>query len=64
MPSYFVTEIASRSLIAIFIFDFMGDKGVAIVLPVFILWLVNIALPAMVGAFGIWKIKLNNQSID
>lgn len=62
MPSYFITEIASRSLIAVFIFDFLGDKGISVVIPVFIIWVVNIALPALIGAFGIWKIRLNNKT--
>jgi hypothetical protein len=50
-----------RGSIALFVFSMVSDDSPAILLAVFLIWLVNIGLPALVGTYFISSLKLKSK---
>lgn len=57
LPSLAILEIGVRGSIAIMLFGHFSANQAAIILASTLLWLVNIALPALIGTFYVYKIK-------
>lgn len=58
IPTFIISEIAVRGSVALFLFHFISPNDVAIFSASLVLWLLNVALPASFGVFGLTKIKL------
>lgn len=49
VPSFFVTELGIRGSVALFVFGMVSSNPGKIAMVVFSLWLVNVAVPTLVG---------------
>ena len=58
IPSFALTEIGVRGSAALFFIGLVSDKQVEIITAAFLLWLINISLPALIGLAGIFKVRL------
>ncbi len=63
IPSFTLAEIGIRGSLAITIFSIFVANTTGIFLAISLLWLINIALPAIVGSFFLLKLKLNNAGL-
>jgi len=58
IPSFTFAEIGIRGSLAITIFNTFVPSTIGIFLAISILWIINIALPAFVGSFFTFKLKI------
>lgn len=58
VPSFALTEIATRGAAAAFLFASVTQNSTGIITASFIVWLINLAFPALIGSVFIWKLKL------
>ncbi len=60
VPSVAITDLAVRGYIGVALFMSIGgiDSGLPILSASYLLWLINLALPAIVGSFLFFKIKM------
>ncbi len=57
IPTFAITEIAVRGATAVYFFSFVSDNTSAIISSSLLLWIINIALPSVIGSFFIWGLK-------
>lgn len=57
IPTFAFTEIVVRGASAIYFFSFISNNSTAIVASSLLLWIINIAIPALIGCFFIWELK-------
>jgi len=62
IPTFILSEIAVRGSVALFVFSFLSPNDVAIFSASLVLWLLNVALPATIGIFGLKKIQLPQKA--
>ncbi len=58
IPSFTIAEIGIRGSLAITIFSIFVPDTTGIFLAISLLWIINIALPAIVGSFFLFKLKI------
>ena len=58
IPTILVSEIGVRGSVALLVFGVISDMNIAIVSASFLLWVINIALPALIGLFNLKEIKI------
>ncbi|MBT8195807.1 MAG: hypothetical protein KJO64_05235, partial [Bacteroidia bacterium] len=58
IPGTGITELATRGAWVLVLFDGMVDNTVALLTTTYILWAVNLFIPAIIGAFFILTMKL------
>jgi hypothetical protein len=58
IPTFALTEIAVRTGTAVYFFSMISSNLNAIIASSLLLWLINIAVPAMTGGVFIWKLKI------
>lgn len=58
VPTIALAELGIRSGLGLFLFLPLGANGVAVILATTLLWLYNMALPALPAVFLIWRRKL------
>jgi uncharacterized membrane protein YbhN (UPF0104 family) len=57
IPTFALTEIVVRSATAVYFFGLVTYQTDAIISSSLLLWLINIAVPAIIGSFFIWELK-------
>jgi hypothetical protein len=57
VPSFAFTEIATRGAAAMYLFEASSSDGTAVLTASFIVWIINLAIPALIGGLFIWKLK-------
>jgi uncharacterized membrane protein YbhN (UPF0104 family) len=57
IPTFALAEIAVRGAVAVYFFGFVGADDKAVVAASFTIWLINLALPALIGSAFVWKLK-------
>ncbi len=57
IPTFALTEIAVRGASAVYFFSAVGADPAVIVAASFTIWFINLAMPAIIGSFFIWKLK-------
>jgi len=57
IPTVGISEIGVRGSVALFFFGIFVQNPVAVVSATLLLWIVNLALPAIIGSLGIVRIK-------
>ncbi len=57
IPTFALTEIAVRGATAVYFFGPLYPDTSAIIAASLLLWIINLAIPALVGGFSIWKLK-------
>ena len=64
LPSLAIFDIGVRSLAATHFFGYITDQQVAVVASTACIWFVNIIIPAVIGSYFVFKLKLfgNNNS--
>jgi uncharacterized membrane protein YbhN (UPF0104 family) len=61
VPSFAFTEIATRGAAAVYLFAaYTSDTGLIIAASILV-WIINLAIPALIGAIFIWKLKFFRQ---
>ncbi len=51
IPSFAIADLGIRGSLALFFFGALSDSYPAIIISVFLLWCLNLALPALIGVF-------------
>jgi len=60
VPSVALIEIGIRTNVALFVLGLIGNNPVGVLSASLLLWMINLTLPAIVGAFLLFKIKKTN----
>ncbi|MGQ0829785.1 MAG: hypothetical protein ACT4ON_15470, partial [Bacteroidota bacterium] len=58
IPTFSLTEIAVRSATAVYFFSTISVDSTAIVASSLLLWIINLAIPALVGSVFVLNLKL------
>ncbi|MCB9360051.1 MAG: flippase-like domain-containing protein [Flavobacteriales bacterium] len=58
IPTMLLSEIGVRSSVAVFVFGMISDNVIAIILASLLLWIINIATPAMFGLFNLKQLTI------
>lgn len=61
VPSVALLEIGVRTNVALFVLGLISDNAIGILSASLLLWMINLMLPALVGAFLLFKIKNSNS---
>jgi len=61
IPSFALTEIAVRSATSIYFFSTVTNDANAIVSSSITLWMINLAIPALIGGAFIWQLNFFND---
>lgn len=56
LPSFALTELGVRGSIAVFLFQNVSDNFSGDLLAVVLLWMINVALPALLGCFYVFNL--------
>ncbi|HEY0029612.1 MAG TPA: lysylphosphatidylglycerol synthase domain-containing protein [Bacteroidia bacterium] len=62
IPTFALTEIAVRAGTAVYFFSTINSDLSAIIASSLFLWIINIALPALMGSAFVWKLKFFKES--
>jgi uncharacterized membrane protein YbhN (UPF0104 family) len=57
IPSIALTEIVTRGAVAIYLFSAYTADTDLVLVSSFIVWIINLAIPALIGTAFIWKLK-------
>ena len=57
IPTFALTEIAVRTGVAIYFFGTISSSHVSILAASLFLWIINLAVPALIGSAFVWKLK-------
>lgn len=58
IPTILISEIGVRGSVALFVFGVVSDLDIQIIMASVLLWLINVALPALLGLFNLKELKL------
>lgn len=58
IPSFTLTEIGIRGSAAIFFFGMFSDNTIAVISATALIWIINVAIPAIIGAFVFFRTKI------
>ncbi len=62
IPTILISEIGIRGSVALFVFGTVSNMDIQIILASMVLWLINIALPTLLGLFNLKELKLIKQA--
>ena len=57
VPTIAITEIGVRGSVALFLFGLVSANTVGILSATFVMWIINLLLPALIGTFFIFTLK-------
>jgi hypothetical protein len=57
IPTIAITEIGVRGSVAVFLFGLISANTVGILSATFVMWIVNLLLPALIGTIFIFTLK-------
>lgn len=58
VPTFSISEVVTRGSVSVYLLGSIVDKPIHITAAYFALWIVNLAIPALIGSLFIIKIKL------
>ena len=58
IPSIFIFDVVIRASVAIYLFSFLEINGIIILAVVTLMWLLNFALPSILGSYFVLNFKL------
>ncbi|MEO6904475.1 MAG: lysylphosphatidylglycerol synthase domain-containing protein [Bacteroidia bacterium] len=61
IPTFALTEIVVRGAVAVSVFSLIEVDTFIIVSASLLLWIINLALPALIGSVFVWKLKFFKQ---
>ena len=61
IPSFALTEIAVRSASSVYFFSTITTDTNAIISSSITLWMINLAIPALIGGAFIWQLNFFND---
>lgn len=61
VPTIALTELAIRGSVAVTVISLFGGNSLHILEATFLLWIINLVLPAIVGSFTLLTLKLSKQ---
>ena len=61
VPTIALTELAIRGSVAVAVIGLFGGNSLHILEASFLLWLINLVLPAIAGSFTLLTLKLSKQ---
>lgn len=61
VPTFALSELAVRGAAAVYFFSPLFPNSSAIIAASLLLWIINLAIPALVGGIFIWKLKFFND---
>ncbi len=64
VPTFLLTEIGVRGAAAVYFFSLVGNDNVPILNAVFALWIINLALPALIGAVLMIDFKFGKEKAE
>ncbi len=64
VPTFLLTEIGVRGAAAVYFFSMLGNDNVPILNAVFALWIINLALPALIGAVLMVDFKFGKEKAE
>jgi len=62
IPTILLSEIGVRGSVALLVFGTVSDMDIHIVLASVLLWLINVALPALMGLFNLRQLKIMKEN--
>jgi uncharacterized membrane protein YbhN (UPF0104 family) len=62
IPTILISEIGVRGTVAIFVFGTISDLEFQIIMASILLWLINVALPALLGLFNLKGVKILKEN--
>ncbi len=62
IPSFALTEVFTRGATAVYLFAGFTTDTAAILAVSFLLWLINLAIPAIIGGVFVWRMKFFKTS--
>ena len=62
VPTFAITEIGVRGAIAAFFFGKLTSDVLPVLNATFSLWLINLAIPALIGTFFIFHFRLESKA--
>lgn len=57
IPSFALTEVATRGVTAMYLFAGYTSNSASVITASLLVWIINLAIPAMIGSAFIWKLK-------
>jgi len=57
IPSFATTEVITRGATAVYIFNLANVDTALVVIVSLLLWIINLAIPALLGGLFVWKMK-------
>lgn len=57
IPTFALTEVVTRGAVAASLFGFFTPDIALVVVASLVVWIINLAIPAMIGGAFIWKLK-------
>ena len=57
IPTFAISEIAVRGATAVYFFSAVTNDSTAVVAASLLLWIINLAIPALIGEFFVWNLK-------
>jgi len=58
IPTILISEIGVRGSVALFVFGTVSNMDIQIILSSVLLWLINVALPALIGLINLNDLKI------
>ena len=62
IPTIIISEIGVRGSVALFVFGTVSDMDVNIIIASITLWLINVALPALMGLINLKELKIIKEN--
>ena len=57
IPTIAISEIGIRGSVAVYLFSLVSANILGILSATFVLWVINLLLPALIGAFFVFTLK-------
>lgn len=57
LPTFAISEIAVRGATAVYFFSTVSDDSTAVVAASLLLWIINLAIPALIGEIFVWNLN-------
>lgn len=62
IPTILISEIGVRGSVALFVFGLVSDLEIQIILASVLLWVINVAIPAIFGIYDLKELKLLKEN--
>ncbi|MDX1462346.1 MAG: hypothetical protein R3359_04765 [Marinirhabdus sp.] len=61
VPTFFVLDVVVKGSVAVWLFSFAGISEIAVLSTVFIMWVLNVVLPAIIGSYFVLTFKSGSR---